>query len=412
VQQAGGGSHARGGVVVSNVVASFNDTGIGISTGVNDGTSTYPGLVYWSTTATGMRWRNYKVYRDYRLTVKGLIDAQAFRFYDSLGGVLASSVTQVGGEAHVNIHTFAWPIEGHIQVFEDDTWATPLSNGRFPQTSGTDPDFVGGDEFNQVQVGQRPGILINFLDNTEFPDEWALAEDVTLDVREYDVVQNLANPRITSDTLTLVLRDPTGKYVPTRTESSLYPNIRLGRELRMVLEDPDEVFPPTCRFYGRIAEYRPECPPLDSKDSEQRMTIRAEGPLRQLAMADVVLPLPFQGRLVEDDGISGVIPEILKLVPDIIPANSWQLTPCPDDITATDILTAGMTIQTALEQCAIFAGAVYGVLPHYKVASDEPNFYFIWLSRDAHAGEVAAHTWAHNTDDIYSISTAYTQDEV
>lgn len=406
IQQVTPGTHARGGMSYNNVQIAMGDSTLGLLTGQNDGLNTYPGLLYYR--VAGMHWRNYRVYRDYRLTVKDLIGTQAFRLYDSLGAPILDSPAQSGGEAHINLHTVPWPFTGHIQVFTDTTWVTPVTTGRFPQTSGNDTNIVGGDVFQQVNVGQREGFLINWWDDQEFPGEWTDHDekDVTRAVVEYDILQMAANPRIEVDTCMLILRDPEGLYVPARTESPLYPNIRLGREMRIVLTEGS---PPStiCRFYGKLASVKPRFPSKTDEEPEQRAEIRAESPLRELASSQITLNFAFQGPLVNPDG-SGVISSILDLVANTVPADSRALRTTPDVI-PEGFLSVGMTVQTALEQCAIYADALYFCLPHYRVATDEPNFFFVWMSRDSH-GDVADHTLVDVNNDFDTLDPVYSAD--
>lgn len=395
-------TYPRGGMVYNNVVLAFTDAAAGLSTGVNDGTLTYPGLIWWQ--AAGAHWRNIRVYYDYRLTVRGLSGTQTFRLYDAFDAVLESSGLQSGGEAHVNLHGRTWPITGYIKIFTDNTYTEEVVGGRMP-SAGTVNDLVGGDVYDLTTAGA--GIQWNYDNNPVFPGEWfdPTSKDVTRDCVYYDVLQVAGNPNIEVDTLEIVLRDPTGKYVPARTASPLYPNLRLGRPIRLVFEEEAGT---ACRFYGKVASIKPVPFDKDSDEPEQRVRIRAESPMREIANSEITLNFAFQGPLVNADG-SGVIASLLDLVAHIIPLDSRELQPTPDVI-PEGFLSVGMTVQTALEQCAIYSYCMYGVLPHLKESADEPNFYFVWTAVGALAGAVADHTWVDTNGDIHELEPDYTGD--
>lgn len=410
VQNPGVGFHARGGMAFNNGTAlTLNDTNTGISTGINDGSDTYPGCYFYQT--AGARIRNYRAYRDYRLTVRGLVGTMAFRLYNAAGSPVLDSSAQSGGEAHVNLHLLPWPYTGHIQVFTDTSWATPAALGRFPNGSGNDANLVGGDIFDQVVLGQRPGVLFNWEDDLPdtFPDEWVLHadKDVTADLVQVKIRRAMANPRIEVDTCLITLRDPTGKYVPARTESPLYPNIRDGREGRVVLTQNGVS---ECRFYGRLREVQTSFPKKTDVDRVQKAILRLEGPLRELIDAKVVIHNPPSGVLVADDG-TGVVATLLGLVPDLIPPETWRLE--PTDATITDnFLSDGMTLQAALEQCCIIADAGIWTRPHYRIASDEPNFYFYFRPRTSGHATVD-HTWRDVDGDFsYIQPLRFTKDQL
>jgi len=405
VQQPAPGVWPRGGVAFNSSSLAFNDTNTGLSSGFNDGITTFPGLLYYA--SPGMRWRNYRVYRDYRITLQGLIGSQAFRFFNAVDVPLFDSASHVGGYAHINVHTVPWPFTGYIQVYTDPTWSTPVSGGRYPDT-GSASDFVGGDWFGQISTGARTGVLINWEDDVDFPDEWSLHadKDVTADLVECHIIQVAANPRIEVDTCILTLRDPTGKYVPARTQSPLYPNVKLQREGRVVFERNGVT---ACRFYGRIREYQPVLPHKNDADRQQKCEIRLESPLRDLADAQVTLITAPVGILVNPDG-TGVIADILALIPDIIPAASWQLE--PTDVSITDAaIPSGTSIQSALETLAILADAVYFIKPHERRATDQPNFYFVWRPRQTDRS-VVDHTWVDTGQDISFLTPRFTSDDI
>ncbi len=401
------GTHARGGsaYAISQVLA-FDDSTSGLSTGLNDGSNTYPGVYYYN--SPGMRWRNIVAYKDYRLTVTGLSGSMAFRLLDNVGGTLASSGTQSGGAAHVNVHLLSWPITGHIQVYADATYFLALPGGRWPSV-GNATDIVGGDVFDQVPVtGFSVGIQINWNNDQSTPDnEWAIPtnKDVTADLVDLDMSVVAANPRIEVDTLTITLRDPDGKYVPANINSSIYPNVRLARECRAILTVDGTS---ACRFYGTIAEYQPQVG-QEAIVGIQTCQIRVESPLRALASCQVAIAAGPSGVLVNADGVTGVIPTLLTLIPDIIPPITWALDPTPDSIDP-GFLTDGMTVQTALEQCAIFADSIYLIRPFWKRSTLEPNFQFVWKARGITQASFADHVWSDTTGDIGRLTPRYTGD--
>jgi hypothetical protein len=230
VQNPGSGNHARGGIAFSTHALAFNDTNIGISTGINDGSNTYPGIYYFASPA--MRWRNYKVYTDYRILLRGLTGTQAFRLLDAGGSPLLDSPTQSGNEAHVNAHLLTWPITGYLQVYTDNTFTTAVALLRFP-AAGTASDINGGDVYDVSTMAEQ-AVQINLDDAPNPPDEWTVpsTKDVTLDVVDVDITSYTANPQIQQDTATFIFRDPFGKYVPARTNSALYPNVKEGKWIR------------------------------------------------------------------------------------------------------------------------------------------------------------------------------------
>lgn len=407
VQNPGVGNHARGGAAFNNGSAlALNDTTAGLSTGVNDGSDTYPGVTFFG--APGLRIRNFRSYKDYRLTVKGLVGSMAFRLYDAGGTPVLDSAPQSGGEAHVNIHLLPWPFTGHIQVFTDNSWDAPYAQGRWPNTSGNDNNLVGGDVFDQVTSGARPGILMNFLNtpSTDFPNEWGLATDVTPDVIRCQITQVAADPRIEVDTCILTLQDPDGKYVPARTESPLYPNVRLEREGRVVLTHNNIH---VCRFYGKAKEYQTQFPHKTDTDRIQKAIIRLESPLRELVDSKIQILVPPFGVLVKPDG-TGVIADLMGFANDVIPPETLALEPCDVEITQT-FLTANMSIQQALEQCCIIGDAVIFIRPHYRVLSSEPNFFFVFRPRTT-PRSVVDHTWIDTVGNISYMTPRFTGDDI
>ncbi len=106
--------------------------------------------------------------------------------------------------------------------------------------------------------------------------------------------------------------------------------------------------------------------------------------------------------------MTGVIPTILTLIPDIIPNTTWLLDPTPDSIDA-GFLTAGMTVQTALEQCAIFADSLYFIRPHYRDVPG-PKFYFVWKARGIVRASFADHVWTDSGGDLGHLVARYTGD--
>lgn len=420
VQNPGVGFHARGGSAYNNgTLLVLNDTNTGLSTGVNDGSDTYPGVMFYQ--AAGIRFRNYRVYKDYRLTVVDMVGTQAFRLYDATNNPLLDSGTQSGGEAHVNVHLLPWPFSGHIQVFTDDTYITPVSTGRFPAGSGNWTNFKGGDVLGQVTTGERTGVLINWERDTydSFPDEWLLHDDkdVTADVIGIKIRHVMAHPRIEADTCLITLRDPAGKYVPARTESPLYPNVRLDRtktkdldgltvEGRVVLTHGGIN---VCRFYGYVKDYSVIFPKKTDKDRQQKTIIRLESPLRKLIDANVQIQNPPSGTLVGPDG-TGVVMTLLSLLPDLFPPECMALE--ASDVAIVDgFLTSGMTLQAALEQCCIIADAGLFIRPHYRVLSSEPNFYVVFRPRTV-TNAVADHTWVDTNNDFSDLTPRFTGDDL
>ncbi len=252
-------------------------------------------------------------------------------------------------------------------------------------------------------TADRVGILVNW----EADDDWLshAVDDVTPDAIDIDLSIVAANPRIEVDTLTVTLRDTDGQYVPARTTSTLYPNVRLAREMRwnLTVDGTTE-----CRFHGTIAEYQPRLG-RDTILGLQECQVRAESPMRALASCQVILQGVPSGVLVNPDGVTGVIPAILALVPTIIPVSTWALDPTPDSIDA-GFLTAGMTVQTALEQCALFADSIYCIRPHYRVVAGEPKFYFVWKARGITHAAFADHTWTVTGGSVGTLVPRYTGD--
>lgn len=254
-----------------------------------------------------------------------------------------------------------------------------------------------------IEEPDRIGMLVNWEDD----DDWLshAVDDVTAQLVGVKIVQVAADPRIEVDTMLVTLKDPTGRYVPGRVESGLYGMVRLNRQVRWNVERNGIK---VCRFHGKVKEYSPTFPHKPDVDRVQHMQIRVESPLRELADSKLTLVTPPSGVLVAPDG-SGVIADLLSLVPDIIPAETWILE--PTNVTPEDgFLTNGMSLQTALEQCAILADAVYYILPHYRDVPS-PKFYFHWMPRTTgHA--IANHTWSDVAGDISYLTPRFTGDEL
>lgn len=81
--------------------------------------------------------------------VAGLTGTQAFQVLDAPGGsVIASSGTQSGGLASVDLAGLGFPLASAVvQVYTDDTYATVVDDGRFP-ASGVLTDLAGGEFFH------------------------------------------------------------------------------------------------------------------------------------------------------------------------------------------------------------------------------------------------------------------------
>ncbi|MGH7485902.1 MAG: hypothetical protein ACREMY_09930, partial [bacterium] len=234
-------------------------------------------------------------------------------------------------------------------------------------------------------------------------------KDVTADLIEFRIHREAANPNVVVDTCYLVLADPTGRYVTGRVESDLYPNVRLHKECRVVVTLDGLT---RCLFYGTIEEAKPIFPKKQDKDRRQRIEFRLESPLRRFVKSKAKLTGAPSGVLVGPDGVSGVVPALLALVDDIIPANTWLLDPTAD-IIDPGFLAAGMTVQQALQQCALFSDSIYGIIPLYRVQSDRPEFYFFWQYRDAKVGTIADHTWIDTDRDISAFEPLrFTEDDL
>lgn len=409
VQNPGIGFHNRGGSAYNNGThIALNDTNLGLLSGLNDGSETYPGVYYFAT--GGARWRNLKVYTDYRLTVRGLTASQSFRLFDSGGSPVLDAPTQSGGETHVNIYLLTWPFTGYIQVYEDTTWATPVTALRFP-SSGNDSNINGGDIYD-VSSNADQAVQVNWDDAPNPPDEWTVPsnKDVTIDVIDVDVVQYAANPQITRDTATFILRDPLGKYVPARVTSPLYPNVKPGKWIRWVVTENGIT---KCRFVGKILEFQPVVsPPQSGGRREQQSTIRAESPIRELAKVGLTLVTLPSGVLVNTDGVTGVIPYLLSLVPDIIPPANWDLTPTPDTV-ESGFFESAKNFLTALQQCAILSNSIYFVEPQLRTSVPGVNWTFRWMPGDAQHDQVADHTWVDTDDDIHEFTPVrFTLDQI
>lgn len=397
VQNPGGGFHARGGVVYNNTLLAFSDSNLGLLTGINDGSDTYPGLLYWNN--PGLHWRNYKVYKDYRILVRGLTGTQAFRLFDAGGSPLLDSPTQSGNVAHVNAHLLTWPITGHIEVFTDNTFTTPVASLRFPATSGNDTNINGGDIYDVSSISDM-AVQINWDDAPNPPDEWTFPvnKNVTLDVVDIDVIQYAANPNIQQDTATFTFRDPLGKYVPARTNGAHYPNVKEGKWIRWLVVRNGVT---KCRFVGKIKEVEPVVfPPTPSGREEQGCVMRAESPIRELALTQLTLVTLPSGVLVEPDGVSGVIPYLLSLVPDIIPPANWDLTPTPATV-ESGFFDSAKSLLVALQQCAILSDSLYFIEPQDRESFGEVYWTFRWIPGDAQHDQVSDHDWVDTDNDIH-----------
>lgn len=382
-------------------------------TGLNmNAVDVYPAIFQWSN-VPGVTWQNISVFRDWALTIRGLDSTWGVKIVDSNYG---TGTTFIAADANGEVR-WTTPLginppiayATDVTIYTDPgTWAAPLAGGHATlgdmDPGTTDGVFWPGAivEWQTAASADRVGILINW----ENDDDWLshAADDVTSVVKDIDLSVVAANPRIEVDTLTITLKDPFGDFVPANTNSLNYPNVRLGRELRWNLT-VDGIT--VCRFHGGISEYT-ALTQAQSSTGEQQTRIRAESPLRALASAQTPLTQAPSGVLVNPDGVSGVIPTLLGIVPTIIPPETWALDPTPDSI-PSGFLTDGMTIQTALEQCAIFADSIYFIRPHYR-ATPSPKFYFVWKARGVTSGATADHVWTDTGGSIGSIVPRYTGD--
>lgn len=94
-------------------------------------------IAYQAQLAVGLT--DYAVYTDTKVTVTGLSGTQAWQLFAEDGTLLGSSGTQSGGSASVDTAPNGanavcdFPLYGSIQVYTDNTYATPSSgNSRFP----------------------------------------------------------------------------------------------------------------------------------------------------------------------------------------------------------------------------------------------------------------------------------------
>lgn len=381
-----GASHPRVSGSFNEVIFQADNT---TSTGINDGSLTYPGLISWAG-ANEMRWRNLRVTHDYRLSVTGLTGTMGFRLYDSGGTVVQSSSAQSGNEAHVNLIDLPWPFVGYLQIFNDaGTWADSAgSRGRWPASDTA--SIYGG------HVIELPSFTFAVQVNTDntaaWPDFWTIpaSKNWTLDVVDIVIEREAANPDIGADTLTLTLRDPDRKYVPAKTDSPLYPNLRLNRPVRVVVELNGTYYP---LFYGTIASYKPQ-----GQFGERATVVRAESPLRAVANAQVQATITA-AVIVGDDQTSGAVWEALEAIRDLVDAAHRTLDPSPDAV-PSDLQTQPSEPASTLQQLAIVADALYGVHPRYRTLTDDPDWVFFWQYRDAKLAVTADWTWDAATDGL------------
>jgi hypothetical protein len=85
------------------------------------------------------------VYRDCFIRVYGLSGTMAFRLFDSSNTLMGSSGAQINGQASLDVMTLIdCPFNGFIILYTDTTYATQVTDARFP-ASGNDPTICGGD---------------------------------------------------------------------------------------------------------------------------------------------------------------------------------------------------------------------------------------------------------------------------
>lgn len=376
-----------------------------LGTGANSGTA-YPGVFAWG--ATGAKFRNLLVTRDHRIAVVGLAGNQGFRLYDGSDNVLASSGTQSGGTAHVNAGPLSWPITGYVQVFDDTgTWADPSTNGRYP-ASGSAPDMFGGDVF-EMATSPRYLVQVNWDDTDQWPAFWTdpATKDLSPNVTEIHLQRQAGNPDIQVDTAEVVVDDPNGDYIPANPNSAIYPNVRLGRKMRIAYTHTDgEVYP---LFYGTISEYQPHL-----RWPKRRTTIRAESPLRALVQAPGTVPASTGStEVVASGGAAGILVDVLDGVAGtIVPTLNRQLDHTPDqvsDFAAYEVDSIG----DALQQLALITDSIYWAKPLYRQFAGSPDWVFRWQARSAKLGSATADfEWDTEDGDCDDLTLRYTGDVV
>lgn len=392
-----------------HVLVENGSAGAGIYQGLVD---VYPAIFQWSNVAV-VQWQFISVYRDFALTIRGLDPSWGVRFVDSNYGTGTTDIhVDANGEVRYTMPLGINPPIAYgtqVTIYTDPgTWLVPLAGGS-ATLGDMDPGITDGVFWPgciiewSTQTIDRIGMLVNW----ENDDDWTShsADDVTASLTGVKIVQVAADPRIEVDTMLVTLKDPNGRYVPGRVESPLYGLVRLDREVRWNVERNGIK---VCRFYGKVKEYAPILPHKTDVDRFQKCQIRVESPLRELTDSKLTLVTPPSGVLVAPDG-SGVIAALLSLVPEIIPPETWRLI--PTDVTPeAGFLTSGMSLQTALEQCAILADAVYYIDPHYRETLS-PKFYFRWTPRTtSHA--VVDHTWVETQDTVSFLAPRFTADEL
>lgn len=370
------------------------------TTGIHDGSDTCGGLISWSGGSGNSRWRNVYTTWDYRLWVLGLSGSQGFRLYNASGVLQKSSGVQVGNAASVDIMDLAWPFTGYIQVFDDaPTYSVLTTGGRWP-SSGSNASIYGGDVIEEASA-VTPLLQVNWDNEDSYPDEWAtpLSKDVTPDLMRLSVDRAIANPEVTVDTLTFILRDESGNYVIGNPFGALYPNVRTGRKVRLLANTPDGT---VALFFGYIREINPILPTEDSEWDVQVAEFRCESPARKLAGEAWELTAPqVGGAAVPDPGDpeQGVIGSIFKVVASVLPVATWDFDAIPDEI--PDSVLEGITNWSqVIAQATLYLDAVWWIEPFYKTSPSEFNFRVRYQSRSALPGAAADHDWDQANGDM------------
>lgn len=150
-----------------------------------------------------------------------------------------------------------------------------------------------------MPLPDRPFVVqINWSDEDTSPP-WSDSDTLTFtaQIQHIDIEQRAFHRSLRSDTCTVILIDRGFDVRPSKGSSALFPNVVLGRRIRVLAQSGPGTGVWYCWFFGYIRDYSP----APNDDLPTLTTIHADGPLAALSDMEITLS-PSLGAVVWDAG--------------------------------------------------------------------------------------------------------------
>lgn len=230
-------------------------------------------------------------------------------------------------------------------------------------------------------------VQVNWSDEDTSPP-WSDPDTLTYtaQIQRIDIERRSFHRSLRSDTCAITLIDSGFDVRPSKGSSALFPQVVLGRRIRVLAQSGPGTGVWYCWFFGYIRDYQP----APNDDLPTLTTILADGALAALAPMQVKLS-PSLGAVVWDSddpfhtGLWHLLNEAGLYGTPFLELDNVGSVTLPDDWAGTgdpDIADpANWTVKSLAEWLGYLAG-VAGCLvsaePAYAVADGDPDFVVHW----------------------------------